>query len=276
MLTIKIKTATLILLAASSVFSIAGEITNKLGITMVDIPAGSFLMGSSMTGTCNATNDVGGCSFLEVEVREDEKPRHLRKIRKFQMGKTEVTVGQFRRFIAGAKRPDLLSADFLKLNANGDDAAVVLVSWKDAQDFIAWLNKVDGGGYRLPSEAEWEYACRAGSQYTYCGADNADEVAWTAENSDKHIHTVATKKPNAFGLYDMSGNAWEWVQDRFHPSYAGAPTTGEAWTSSGEPTRMQRGGSWNLDAGSARATLREHESPVDRYFDNGFRLARSR
>ena len=101
-----VKIATVILIAANSVFSFAGEVTNKLGITMVDIPAGSFMMGTSATGACNVTNDLGDCSFLQLEVREDEKPRHLRKIRKFQMGKTEVTLGQFRKFIFAAKRSD--------------------------------------------------------------------------------------------------------------------------------------------------------------------------
>jgi len=118
----------------------------------------------------------------------------------------------------------------MKYNAHGDDAPVVQVSWHDAQDFIKWLNQTDGGGWRLPSEAEWEYACRAGGNHAYCGSDNPNAVAWHYYNSGERQRTVGSKQANAFGLHDMSGNVREWVQDCAHFSYQGASTDGSVWT----------------------------------------------
>lgn len=271
--------------------ALAGETTNKIGITMVDIPAGSFLMGS-----CKVTSAVEEenkkrrflgkpalstqCGHSDSDASDDsEAPQHRVSIRAFQMGKTEVTLGQFKRYIAAAGREDLLTDKFMKYNAYGDDAPVVMVSWRDAQAFIDWLNKTDGGGYRLPSEAEWEYACRAGGNHTYCGSDNVDAVAWHAGNSNLHQHEVAGKQPNAWGLYDMSGNVKEWVQDCWHDNYIGAPTDGSAWTSgcsSSYDRRVLRGGSWKSSASDTRAANRGITTPVFRDNYNGFRLARTR
>lgn len=226
----------------------------------------------AFTGLCHSES-----TNCDPEAENDEIPQHRVNIRPFQMSQTEVTLGQFKKFIVAAGRKDLLTDDFKKRNNQGDNAPVEWVSWNDAQDFIQWLNKVSGGGWRLPSEAEWEYACRAGGNHRYCGSNNPDEVAWHSGNSGKHAHAVGQKTPNAFGLYDMSGNVFEWVQDYYHDNYNGAPTNGSAWTSGGEQKdRVVRGGSWDLGASSSSAANRLNRSPGHPYDGNGLRLARTR
>lgn len=267
----------------------AGETTNSIGITMVDIPAGSFLMGScKITSSMTEENKkrsflgqaplIADCSNSDSDAQDRETPQHRVSIRKFQMGKTEVTLGQFKQYIAAAGRSDLVDDDFMKYNSNGDSAPVVQVSWNDAQSFIDWLNKTDGGGYRLPSEAEWEYACRTGGNNTYCGSDSVGSVAWYDDNSGKRAHSVGTKQSNTFGLYDMSGNVFEWVQDYYHDSYRDAPADGNAWTSGGDQNfRVVRGGSWYGYARESSAAYRSLSvSPDNRDKDTGLRLARTR
>ncbi|MDX9945538.1 MAG: formylglycine-generating enzyme family protein [Azonexus sp.] len=259
----------MLVLALASSFAYAGETTNKIGITMVDIPAGSFLMGSC--------KPPANCSNADPDAYDVEIPQHRVNVRAFQMGKTEVTLGQFKKFIAAAGRTELLSGDFMKYNAYGDNTPVVEVSWHDAQDFIKWLNSVDGGGYRLPSEAEWEYACRAGGQHKYCGGNDLNALGWYDDNSGKRPRPVGGKQANAFGLHDMSGNVYEWVQDCQNHSYRGAPTDGSAWTSGECDARVLRGGSWFNVAKVARAANRSiFYLAGSRNFINGFRLARTR
>lgn len=276
----------------------ACETTNKIGITMVDIPAGSFMMGS-----CKLASDMQegsekraflgqellkeGCSNADADASDIETPQHRVNIGAFQLGKTQVTVGQFKQFIAAAGRTDLVDDNFMKYNAYGDNAPVVWVSWHDAQAFIDWLNKTDGGGYRLPTEAEWEYACRAeGGQHTYCGGNDLNALGWYYENSGNRQRPVGGKQPNAFGLHDMSGNVWEWVQDCWHDNYRGAPSDGHAWKDDlplpawmgncfGDK-RVLRGGSWYNTAKSTRAANRGYNSPDYRSNGYGFRLARTR
>ncbi|HEY6095368.1 MAG TPA: formylglycine-generating enzyme family protein, partial [Gallionellaceae bacterium] len=158
----------------------------------------------------------------------------------------------------------------------GDDCPVEQVSWDDAQEFIKRLNAKTGKQYRLPTEAEWEYACRGGDQQEFCGGDNADAVSWNGYNSGsfffKSPHPVARKKPNGFGLYDMSGNVWEWVEDTYHDNYNGAPADGSAWT--GTSLRVLRGGSWGYDQPFSRAAARSKFAANYRYYSYGFRLAR--
>lgn len=266
----------------------AGETTNKIGITMVDIPAGSFAMGS-----CKVSGDMmdenkkraflgqaplsAGCSNSDSDASDDETPQHRVSLKAFQMGKTEVTLGQFKQFIVATGNTSLLNDEFIKYNAYGDDAPVVMVSWHDAQTFIDWMNKTAGAGYRLPSEAEWEYACRAGGNNTYCGGNNLDRSGWHDGNSGNRQHAVGGKNANAWGLYDMSGNAVEWVQDCWHSSYRGAPANGSAWTGScASDGRVLRGGSWFGIASNARAALRFDFTPDIRQYSGGFRVARTR
>jgi len=166
----------------------------------------------------------------------------------------------------------------------GDNCPVEQVSWNDAQEFIRKLNRMEGNKkYRLPTEAEWEYAARAGSTTAFangeitetgCADDpNLSAMGWYCGNADKKTHQVEGKNANAWGLYDMHGNVWEWCQDRFgkYPSGSVADPTG---LSSGS-YRVFRGGSWFSDAGSCRSADRSRERPGYRRDNLGFRLART-
>jgi formylglycine-generating enzyme required for sulfatase activity len=156
------------------------------------------------------------------------------------------------------------------------------VSWNDAKEFINRLNAKTGKQYRLPSEAEWEYACRAGGRHEYCGSDSVDSAGWYGAyatpvgNSAKTTNPAGRKQANAWGLYDMSGNVWEWVEDCWHDNYNGAPSDGSASTSgcSGEVRRVLRGGSWYLTPDFLRAALRNNSPPDYRFNSLGFRVAR--
>ena len=216
---------------------------------MVVIPAGSFDMGSNK--------------------EPNEKPVHRVTIsRPFAMGKTEVTQGQWKA---------IMGDNPSKYTNCGDNCPVEQVKWDDAQAFIEKLNAKTGKQYRLPSEAEWEYACRAGGQQEYCGSDNLDSVGWygglakPVGNSGKATSPVASKQANAWGLYDMSGNVWEWVADVYHDSYNGAPTDGSVWQ--GDSTmHVPRGGSWSYSQSAAKRGGSESDF---RYSTIGFRLAKS-
>jgi formylglycine-generating enzyme required for sulfatase activity len=143
----------------------------------------------------------------------------------------------------------------------GDDLPVEKVSWDDVQEFIKKLNEREGiTKYRLPSEAEWEYACRAGTttRYSYGESDsNLCEYAWYVGNSGKKTHPIGQKKPNPWGLYDIHGNVGEWVQDTWHSNYNGAPSDGSVWKGSGS-NRVIRGGSWRSNARGCRAADRDY------------------
>jgi len=241
------------------------ESTNSIGITMVSIPAGSFTMGSA-----SASDPTGQ--------KSSEYPAHTVSVPAFQIARTEVTVGQYKKFLAAIGREgerQLQDTDFLKYNSFGDDAPVVQLNMNDVRKFIEWLNGMDGGGYRLPTEAEWEYACHAGGKGEYCGGDDVLALAW---HSAHKTYPVAQKKPNAFGLYDMSGNAQEWVEDCWHSDYKDAPTDGSAWMGSTAECRFHvvRGGYWSGSAGLASATYRDYKSPDFYHHEVGIRLARSR
>jgi formylglycine-generating enzyme required for sulfatase activity len=259
-------------LALAATLALAGESTNRLGITMVDIPAGSFVMGSCLQDKKSAFLGESSCANPDPEASGDETPQHRVSVRTFKLGKTEVTLGQFKAFIKATGNSQLVDDDFIKYNAYGDSAPVVRVSWEDAQAFISWLNQIDGGGWRLPSEAEWEYVARS-----VPGGRSWGDFAWYDANSGGHQHPVATKQANNMGVYDMSGNVWEWVEDCWHDSYRGAPSDGSAWTSACKGDgRAQRGGSWNFLARDLRAAIRDIGSPGNRNYRVGFRLARTR
>lgn len=218
---------------------------------MVEIPAGSFEMGSN-NGEAN------------------EKPVHHVTIAKtFALGKTEVTQQQW--FALMRSEPSYFTGC-------GDTCPVEQVNWDDAQAFIKKLNAKTGKNYRLPGEAEWEYACRAGGQQEYCGSDTADSVAWNNLNSGGFMfntpHPVASKQANAFGLFDMSGNVWEWVEDNYHDNYRGAPIDGSAWVD-GSSNHLLRGGSWGSDAKYGKASYRSRLGSSYRHYGYGFRVART-
>jgi len=219
-------------------------VRNKMGMELVYVPPGSFMMGSTNGGA-------------------DEKPVHQVTINySFYMGKYEVTQAQWQSVMGNNP-------------SNFKDCAncpVEQVSWDDAQSFINKLNESnDGFRYRLPTEAEWEYACRAGT--TGDNAGNLSEMAWYSENSGNRTHAVGGKQPNAWGLADMHGNVWEWSTDWYHETYYGTTTDGSAWLSGGEQKyRVLRGGSWVDLATVVRSAFRgwrtvDYRSPI-----GGFRV----
>ena len=187
---------------------------------MVEIPSGSFVMGSDQIQQATPAHKV---SFA--------KP--------FALARTEITQGQWRAVMGS--NPSYFARC-------GDNCPVERVSWTDAQKFVRSLSEKTGQAYRLPSEAEWEYACRAGGSFTYCGSDNADSIAHSRASHDNKTLPVAGKQANAFGLYDMSGSVWEWMEDCWHDNYQGAPSDGSAWTTGETCSRsVVRGGSWFND-----------------------------
>ena len=230
----------------------AGEYTNFFGIKLVDIPAGSFAMGAcKMTEGMHQENrkraflglpKVGpGCDDPDEQANDNETPIRTVTLQAFKLATTPVTVGQYKKYLDAIGEVEttddwgLNNEEFRMLNAYGDDAPVVQIAWHEAKDFIRWLNankpEDDPYIYRMPSEAEWEYACRAGSRQLYCGSDDIDEVGWANRDGVENPSVVETKAPNAWGLYGMSGSIWQWVEDVYHDSYVGAPTDGSAWTS---------------------------------------------
>jgi formylglycine-generating enzyme required for sulfatase activity len=232
------------------------------GPEMMPVRAGSFEMGDS-----DCTRDA----------QRDTCPKHPVMIKQFEMGRYEVTFDQYSAFV--------LDSDDIKLPPNDEhwgrgSRPVIYVSWEDAQKYIKWLNdKVrPNKPFRLPTEAEWEYACRADSTTRFCFGDDEAELgiyAWYQANSEHTTHPVGQKEPNAWGLYDMHGNVWEWVEDDWHYSYQGAPKNGSAWVDRPRHSfRVLRGGSWNSVAWGIRAAGRGWVGPGDRGGLIGFRLAR--
>jgi formylglycine-generating enzyme required for sulfatase activity len=186
----------------------------------------------------------------EVGRFSNEGPVHHVTIENpFYMGRYEVTQKQWREIMGD--NPSYLKAD---------DLPVECVSWGDVHEFIKKLNEKEGTKkYRLPSEAEWEYACRAGTTTRYSFGDDESKLgdyAWYYENSEWKTHTIGQKEPNLWGLYDMHGNVWEWVQDKWHGNYNGAPTDGSAWESGDGALRIDRGGSWSNNARDCRSAVR--------------------
>ncbi len=219
-------------------------VRNQLGMALVYVPAGSFMMGSNNGGP-------------------DEEPVHEVTIKEgFYIGRYEVTQAEWQQLMGN--NPSTFK---------GDSLPAEQVSWDDAQIFINKLNeRGDGFKYRLPTEAEWEYACRAGTTGDYAGEVN--EMGWFSENSGSKTHTVGTKRPNGWGLADMHGNVWEWCADYYHETYNGAPTDGSTWLTGTEMKyRVLRGGSWDGHVSDLRSAGRLRRSPAGRAYDFGFRVA---
>lgn len=264
--------------SVSSGLALASEVKNKYGIVMVDIPGGSFTMGACKESRSMIEENkkrvylgqkpLGLSCVPDFSAEDDETPQRKVNVAAFQMGRLPVTVGQFKQFIASANRHDLLTESFITANKY-DDTPVTKISWKDAQDFIIWLNTTDGGGWRLPSEAEWEYSCRAGGNHMYCGTNNVHDIGWKSNQAEM--------VPNAFGLYAMGGTVWQMVQDCWHDSYTNAPIDGKAWTYNCSGIfRVERGGSRFSDVKGNRATARGYFDPeTSSRINLGFRLARS-
>jgi formylglycine-generating enzyme required for sulfatase activity len=223
----------------------AWEAQHTFGLEMVSIPAGEFFMGSYAS---------------DKQASNDEKPRHTVKVSAFKIGKTEVTQGQWKA---------VMGSNPSHFKDCGDNCPVEHVSFDEAQAFIEKLNTLTGKSYRLPKEAEWEYACRAGGDFKYCGGNNSDTVAWHGENSGSKTYPVGGKQPNAFGLYDMSGNVWEWTCSVYTDRYG----DGSESTCATAARRVIRGGSWSDGLGNLRSADRYGNGPDSQFDDLGFRLA---
>ena len=217
---------------------------------MVAIPGGSFVMGA--------------------DKNPDEKPPHPVTLHSFLMGKTEVTQGQWKA---------VMGSNPSRFSQCGNDCPVEQVAWNDAQEFISKINQKTGLVYRMPSEAEWEYAARAGSITEWSHGNEESRLAdfaWFSANSRAKSQLVAQKRPNAFGLFDMHGNVWEWVEDCWHNNYGSAPIDGSAWaTTCSSAARVLRGGSWFNDPAFLRSAFRLKIPPVNRSDGFGLRLART-
>ena len=224
------------------------------------IPAGSFRMGDIQGG---------GAS--------DEKPVHRVRIKAFLLGKTEVTFAQWDACVAAGGCSHKPGAIFW----GRGNRPVINVSWKDiTEQFIPWLNKVTGKRYRLPTEAEWEYAARAGSESKYSwgnsiGRNKANCDGCGSRWDDSKTAPVGSFAANSFGLYDMHGNVWEWTQDCWNSSYRGAPSDGTAWLSGDCSRRVLRGGSWTINPNNLRSANRSRDLSGYRVYFYGFRLART-
>ena len=216
----------------------------------------------SMFRDCPACPEMVVISAGSFEIGEPYKKHTVTFAQPFAIGKFEVTQAQWKA-IMGAN-PSMFS------NC-GDNCPVENISWSDIQEFIQKLYAKTGKQYRLPSEAEWEAACRGGEKHQYCGSDDVKSVAWYDEDS---THPVGLKQANAFGLYDMGGNVWEWVEDGWHKDYNGAPSDGTAWQG-GDSRHVIRGGSWHFDQWIRDAADRNWNVPSFRYGTLGFRLART-
>ena len=231
------------------------DLGNGVTLELVQIQSGSFTMG----GTDN----------------KFEKPTHNVNVSAFQIGKYPVTQAQWRQVANMTEVEIKLTAE--PSNFKGDNRPVEKISWYEAKEFCERLKKYTGGReFRLPSEAEWEYASRAGSKTAYCFGDSDSqlgEYAWYRENSNRETHPVGKKLPNAWGLYDMHGNVREWCADRWHSDYTGAPNNGTIWLSNNESSaRLTRGGSWDVNTGLCRCAFRFLSDPDDRVSLLGFRV----
>jgi formylglycine-generating enzyme required for sulfatase activity len=221
---------------------------------MVAIAGGSFAMGSN--------DDLS------------ERPIHRVSVKPFAMSKSPITVRDWNACAEAKACP---------FTATGrENAPITDISWNDAKQFVTWLSQVTQKPYRLPSEAEWEYAARGGTQTAYWWGDQFQVGMVNCKNClnpapGEQPLNVGSLKPNPFGLHDMGGGVDQWVEDCWHKNYQGAPSDGSAWTADGDCTsRVIRSGSWRNDARSARPASRDRYDAVVRYPTHGFRVALSR
>jgi formylglycine-generating enzyme required for sulfatase activity len=240
-------------------------------VEQIDYPAVNIDMALVEGGTFTM-----GCTEEQGDkCDDDEKPAHNVTLSDFYIGRYEVTQRQWWK-VMGYNPSSRGFRGNLSLPVHN-------VTWKEAQTFIKKLNRATGKKYRLPTEAEWEYAARGGKiskGYRYSGGDDINNVAWFGYNGGNTIHPVGTKQPNELGIYDMSGNVWEWVSDRItwsndkYGAYDSASQTNPAGTPSGS-LRVKRGGGWfNDEAQYLRVANRAGLKPGDWDIDQGFRLAR--
>ncbi|NJR60179.1 MAG: formylglycine-generating enzyme family protein [Cyanobacteria bacterium CRU_2_1] len=214
---------------------------------MIAIPGGTFWMGA-------AENESGAS--------QDEYPRHQVTIAPFYLGKYPVTQAQYQAVMGS--NPS---------HFKGDKRPVEQVSWRKAIEFCQKLSTQTGRNFRLPSEAEWEYACRAGTETPFSFGDTIAKEQVNYGRNYNQTTDVGCFPANAFGLYDMHGNVWEWCADHWHENYQGAPIDGSAWlTENDNQSRLLRGGSWDNSPDNCRSANRDHYDPENQGFDVGFRV----
>ena len=224
---------------------------NGVSFDMIAVEGGTFTMG--------ATSEQGSDAY------DDEKPAHQVTLSSYYIGKTEVTQELWQAVMGS--NPSKFS---------GTNLPVEKVSWEDCQSFVIKLNELTGKNFRLPTEAEWEYAARGGNKsngFKFSGGNNIAEVAWYSKNGNKISHPVATKAPNELGIYDMSGNVWEWCSDWYSSSYyTSSSQTNPTGPNSGS-YRVYRGGSWSGNDRYCRVSHRDSNYPSYRFNYVGLRLA---
>jgi formylglycine-generating enzyme required for sulfatase activity len=258
--------------------AVAGESVKDCALCpeMVGIPAGTFQMGSN-------------------DGRDNEKPVHTVNVKAFYMSKYETTIAEYLACVqdGGCKPPQWLESgnelnihtgsnkDYYKtagMSENNKNHPIIGVSWNDAKAYGVWLSKKTGKDYQLPTEAQWEYACRAGSTGKYSFGNDKSQLGnygWYRDNSGRTTHPVGGKKPNAWGLYDMYGNVEEWLEDKWHDSYSGAPSDGSAWMAGGDSNiHLIHGGSWYVDDYGLRCAYRVGGATTVWIYFVGFRISR--
>lgn len=205
------------------------EKADGVDMEMVWVPGGTFQMGST-------------------DGRDDERPIHQVTLKGFWLGKFEVTQEQYTKVMGN--NPSRYSGVFNPVDN---------VSWNNAVEFCQKLaSRSAGRAYQLPSESEWEYACRTGCSGLYCFSDvsgDLNDYAWYCNNSRNSSHQIGKKRPNSYGIYDMHGNVWEWCEDGYHTGYIGAPSDGSVWESS-KISHVLRGGSWYSNSDFCRSAIR--------------------
>ena len=219
---------------------------NGVSFNMIPIEGGTFQMGQSADG-------------------KYVTPAHSVTLSSYSIGETEVTQALWKAVMG--TNPS---------NHQGDNLPVEKVSWNDCQTFITKLNQLTGKTFRLPTEAEWEFAAKGGTKskgYTYSGSNTLGDVAWYINNSSSKTHEVATKPANELGIYDMSGNVWEWCQD-WYGSYSSSAQTNPTGPASGTD-RVYRGGSWDTGSRGCRSAQRNFSYPVTLHDGLGLRLVLS-
>jgi formylglycine-generating enzyme len=297
------------------------QITNTIGMKLTRIPAGEFMMGSreSAEDTVAFFNKTYGAHYVLVGFVKDEHPQHRVRITKpFYLGTYHVTRGQFRRFVndtgyktdaetgerqgAFAWNPEKKHIEFVRDCTwrnpgfeQTEEHPVVNVSWNDGVAFCKWLSRKEGKPYRLPTEAEWEYACRAGTTTRYYSGDDPETLAkvanvWDAaakakfpdariaiKASDGYVFTapVGSFRPNAFGLYDMHGNVYQWCSDWSGKGYYTASPVDDPKGPNKGDLRVYRGGSWFGGPNEARSAVRSASSSDAACACNGFRVVRA-
>ena len=236
------------------------ETAKGLNMKMIFVEGGTFKMG--------ATSEQGS------DADSDEKPVHSVTIDSYYIAETEVTQAQWYAVMGTTiyQQRDKANSSW-SMYGVGDNNPMYYVSWEEAQEFCRRLSQLTGKRYALPTEAQWEYAARGGNKskgYKYSGSNAIGNVAWYDNNSSSKTHSVKQKSPNELGLYDMSGNVWEWCND-WYGSYSSSSQTNPTGPSSGSD-RVIRGGSWDYFAGFCRVSDRDSLDPSGRFGDLGFRL----